>query len=290
MRAAAAAGPRVDDELLAALVELPGSELAGALRAAVAHHLLAVDPRDGRLGFRHELVREAAYAELLPGERRRLHAACARVLGERPELAESPASAAAAVAHHWEAAGDAASALPASLHAAEAAVSVHAPAEALVLYQRALELWDVVADAERVAGIARLDALERTAETAVHAGEAEVAIGLLDEALALVDPAAEPVRAGVLHSQRAWYSWAAGAAGPAMYEHHASALRLIPADPPSEARARAVTDLAYTMMLDGNLGDSHERAVEGVAVARRAGAREIEGLALNVLGRHPRDA
>ena len=118
----------------------------------------------------------------------------------------------------------------------------------------------------------------------MQAGEAGVAVGLLDEALALADPAAEPVRAGILHSQRAWYSWAAGMAGPEMHEHHARALALIPPEPPSKARAQAVTDLAFTDMLDGRMSEALERAQEAVALARDAGAREIEGLALNVLG------
>ena len=273
LRAAAAAGARVDDELLAALVDLPAEELAAALRAAVAHHQL--EERGGRLAFRHELVREAAYAELLPGERRRLHAACARVLEERPELGESPAAAAASVARHWDAAGDAERALAACLRAADAALGVYAPAEALVLYRRALELET---------GTARLDVFERAAEAAVLAGEAEAALDLLDEALALADPAAEPVRTGVLHSQRAWYSWTAGAFGPSTFEHHERALALIPAEPPSEARARAVTDLAFTHMLDSRHIEALECATEAVAAARAAGAREIEGLALNVLG------
>jgi DNA-binding CsgD family transcriptional regulator len=276
LRAAATAGARVDDELLAALVSVP--DLAGALRAAVAHHLLVADPRDGRLAFRHELVREAAYAELLPGERRRMHAACARTLTERPQLGDSPASTAASVARHWDAAGEPARALEACLRAAGAAAAVHAPAEALALYRRALALWG--ADT----GPRRLDVLERAADTAVLAGEAGVALELLDEALALADPEGEPVRTGVLHSQRAWYSWAAGAFGPRTYEHHGSALALIPAEPPSEARARAVTDLAYTSMLDGQMSTAREQGIEAVAVARRAQAREVEGLALNVLG------
>ena len=273
LRAAAAAGARVDDELLAAVVDQLASELAAGLREAVAHHLL--EERDGRLAFRHELVREAAYAELLPGERRRLHAACARVLEQRPELGESAASAAASVARHWDAAGDAERAVAACLRAADAALGVHAPAEALVLYRRALELE---------AGTARLDVFERAAEAAVLAGEAEIALELLDEALAIADSAAEPVRVGVLHSQRAWYSWAGGAYGPSTREHHDRALALIPASPPSEARARAVTDLAYTEMLDGRNAEAVERAEEALAAARAAGAREIEGLALNVLG------
>ena len=162
-------------------------------------------------------------------------------------------------------------------------MSVHAPAEALVLYQRALELWDAVATPSVSPGWRGSTRSSARPRTAVHAGEAEVAIGLLDEALALADPAAEPVRAGILHSQRAWYSWAAGAAGPAMYEHHASALALIPADPPSEARARAVTDLAYTEMLDG-AGRLARAGRRGGGGRPRRRAREIEGLALNVLG------
>jgi DNA-binding CsgD family transcriptional regulator/tetratricopeptide (TPR) repeat protein len=282
LRAAAAAGARVDDELLAALVAF---DPADAVRAAVAHHLLAADPRDGRLAFRHELVREAAYAELLPSERRRLHATCAELLTARPELGgEGAAATAAAIARHWDAAGEPAHALAASARAAAAAEGVHAVSEALLLYERALALWDGVPDAETVTGMTRLDLLERTAQIAVPAGDAGRAVTLLDAALALADPAAEPVRTGVLHSQRAWCGWPAGAAGPATYDHHAAALELIPAEPPSPARARAVTDLAYSDMLDGRQQAASEHATEAVAVARRADAREIEGLALNVLG------
>ena len=141
VRAASAAGARVDDELLAAVLPVPPEDLGAALREAVAHHLLTPDARDGRLSFRHELVREAAYATLLPGERRRLHAACARVLTERPELGGDIPATAAAVAGHWQAAGEARNALGASVRAAEAAEGVHALAEASALYEQALALW-----------------------------------------------------------------------------------------------------------------------------------------------------
>ncbi len=178
------------------------------------------------------------------------------------------------MARHWDAAGDADRALAACLRAAGAAQRVHAPSEALVLYQRALALSEV----------AQLEVFERAADAAVQAGEADVAVGLLDQALALADPAAEPVRAGILHSQRAWYSWAAGIAGPSTHEHHASALALIPAEPPSAARARAVTDLAYTDMLDGRMASRASapwRRWPSPATPARARSK---GLALNVLG------
>ena len=53
------------------------------LREAVSAHVLLVDAGDGAYGFRHALVKEAVYAELLPGERTRLHARYATALAGR---------------------------------------------------------------------------------------------------------------------------------------------------------------------------------------------------------------
>jgi DNA-binding CsgD family transcriptional regulator len=282
VRAAAVAGALVDDELLAALV--PGPELADALRESVAHHVLVADARDGRLSFRHELAREAAYNELLPGERRRLHAACARVLTERPALGgDAVAATAAAIAGHWHAAGDDRSALAAGTRAPIAAEGVHAFAEAAAQYERALDLWERVEHAPDVAGMPRLTMLERASTMLLQSGSARRAIERLDEALALSDPVADPVRAGVLHSQRAWTSWAAGAAGPDTEAHHEAALRLIP-DEPTPERAAAVTDLAFTQMLNGWHTAASVTAREAVDLASQVGDRRVESLARTVLG------
>ena len=77
LRVIAAAGRRVDYRLLAAAL---GSEdgLSAALRAAVDAHVLV--PHAGAFGFRHALLREAVYAEVLPGEREALHARLAAEL------------------------------------------------------------------------------------------------------------------------------------------------------------------------------------------------------------------
>jgi hypothetical protein len=65
LRLAAVAGRRVEHDLLAAVSQLPDDELDQALRDAVAHHVLVADASDAYV-FRHALLREAIYTELLP--------------------------------------------------------------------------------------------------------------------------------------------------------------------------------------------------------------------------------
>ena len=79
LRIAAVAGRRVRHELVAAVGGLATGELEEALAEAVHHHLLVVSD-DGRYRFRHALLREAVLADLLPGERVRLHASIAAYL------------------------------------------------------------------------------------------------------------------------------------------------------------------------------------------------------------------
>ena len=53
--------------------------------------------------FRHALLQEAVYDDLLPGQHARLHARFAAILEERPELITSRGSdqtAASEIAHH----------------------------------------------------------------------------------------------------------------------------------------------------------------------------------------------
>src|SRR5215472_1973470 len=73
LRAAAVAGRRASDDLVRAASALPEPAYDEAIREAVAHQLLVPDGADG-YAFRHALLREAVYNDLLPGERTRLHA------------------------------------------------------------------------------------------------------------------------------------------------------------------------------------------------------------------------
>jgi DNA-binding CsgD family transcriptional regulator len=129
----AVAGRRVSHRLLAAVAGLTDRQLDGALRAAVASQLLVTRPGQDGYDVRHGLLREMTDADLLPGERARLHARLAQTLTGRPELADSPpAVAAAELAAHWDAAGELERALPAAVEAGLAAERAYAFPEALL--------------------------------------------------------------------------------------------------------------------------------------------------------------
>jgi len=94
LRVAAVAGRSVRHELMSAVAGQAPAEMEQALAEAVHRHLLLVS-EDGRYRFRHALLREAVLADLIPGERVRLHAAVAAHLTAHPG-----AGTAAERAHH----------------------------------------------------------------------------------------------------------------------------------------------------------------------------------------------
>jgi predicted ATPase len=135
----AVAGRRVPHGLLAAVACLEDRQLDGALREAVASQLLVTAPGEDGYDVRHTLVREVIDADLLPGERARLHTALADLLGSG-ELDWS--GSAAEVAVHRSRAGDLPNALAWSVRAGVEADGLYAFAEALHHYGRALNLWE----------------------------------------------------------------------------------------------------------------------------------------------------
>jgi DNA-binding CsgD family transcriptional regulator len=185
-RVASVAGRRVPDSLLRAAVDLPTPEVDEALREAVAHHVLVPDGAD-RYAFRHALLQEAVYGDLLPGERVRLHATYARLLTEQGDGAS-----AADLARHCMAALDLPGALSASVRAAEEAVAVLAPAEALTHYNQALQLWSAVPAASRPPGLDAVSLTLRAATAAGSAGELDRAVALAAEAVTLAAASGDP--------------------------------------------------------------------------------------------------
>src|SRR5262249_42594887 len=171
LRVAAAAGPGATQPLLAAVAGMDDAALLDGVRAAVGPQLLPPEPGGEGYGFRHALVAEAVYAELLPGERVRLHTALAGALEAGVDSGDQAASRAARLAYHWAAAGDQPRALAASVAAAAAAEQACAFAEAQLQLERVVLLWDRVPGAQQRAGMDRGSLLSRCAEAAYAAGE-----------------------------------------------------------------------------------------------------------------------
>ena len=178
VRAASVAGRRVSHEMLAQVAGLDGPALDDATRAAVdANVLVAVGARD--YGFRHALLAEAVYDDLLPGERVRLHAAYAHALCD-----EDVEGTAAELALHARAANQPGTAVRASIQAGDEAMAVGGPDEAAKHYQSALE---IVAEHGRAPRDGDGDPEEvDVVSLAVKASEAFTAAGNLFRGLALV--------------------------------------------------------------------------------------------------------
>ena len=234
-RNASVVGRTVPHDLLAALA--PAGSLDAAIRELVDHGQLVLAGEDA-YAFRHALIHEALYRELLPGERRAAHAAVARTLAAYPELAVSPA---AELAHHWDAAGKAEPALAAAVCAAVKAAEGLAPSAAHANYERALRRWPDVADAETVAGVDHDTLLERAAEAASLAGHNQRAVELTNQRLTVLR---DPERVANAYEQ---LSFQARSAGNWELARHASAetVRLLPADSPARLRVES-----WQMMLD----------------------------------------
>jgi DNA-binding CsgD family transcriptional regulator len=276
----AVAGAAVADPLLAEVAGLPEAELLAGLREAVSAHVLLADAGDGTYGFRHALVKEAVYAELLPGERTRLHARFAAALAARDDGGDP--GLAAELAWHWYAAHDLERALPAAVDAGLAAERAYAFAEAQRQFERALELWERSGgEPAAKVGMDKAELLARAGEAAANAGAADRAVALVRGALAEVDPAADPLLAGQLTERLAFHLRVAGR--PGAFEAYQEAVRLVPPGP-TVARARVLAGLGQALMLRARFAESVATCQEAIEVARAAGSPLVEAHALNSLG------
>jgi DNA-binding CsgD family transcriptional regulator/tetratricopeptide (TPR) repeat protein len=284
LRGAAVAASRADEPLLAEVTGLAESDLEESIREAVARHILQVDEQTKTYAFRHSLLSEVVYGDLLPGERRRLHAAVAHWLTDPARTGSSSGRGTAAeLAHHWFVAENRLEALTASVEAGKAASSVHAHLDALRHFERGLELWPRVPDAAERTAMDEAELLGLAAEAADHAGLGQRAVDLGRRAIDKIDEDTEPVRAGIMHSRLATYLWTIGESH-ASGEEHQRAVDLVPSDPPSVERARVVGGLAYMLPAAGRYRESRELAEEAIATLRAAGSHEGEARLLNLLG------
>jgi DNA-binding CsgD family transcriptional regulator/tetratricopeptide (TPR) repeat protein len=288
---AAVAGRQVDHDVLADVCGLPEAELSAALREAIDAQLLIADARDGheRYRFRHALVQEAAYDELLPSERRALHAAYARATEARPAGGgAAAASRLVELAHHWTAAHDPARALTAAVEAGDASRAVYAFAESARQYEHAIELWDVVPATDRPEGRDLADLYDAASAAATVVGDASRAVTLAQHGIDLADK--EPVetddqrrRAARAHERYGFAAWLAGDTAVSI-EQLELAVALLEGTGATVDEARVLAGLAANLMLAGRASESVPFAERAVQAARAIGDQAIESRGLGILG------
>jgi DNA-binding CsgD family transcriptional regulator/tetratricopeptide (TPR) repeat protein len=283
VRVAAVLDRPVTHALLEAVAELTPAEVMEGAREAVAHQVL-VAGAEGTYAFRHALVGEAVHEDLLPGEDTALHARIAEAIEARPELLGdvTEATAVAELACHWRAAHELSRSLGASVRAGFAAKRVYAYDEGQRQFERALELWERVPDAQERAGIDRVEVLRHAATCAGARGEGSRAVALIREALAGLDEDADPLRAALLYRRLGHFLRQTGAGGES-FAAFDRAVALLPAGPSAE-RARVLEERARVEMLMGDFTQAQATVKQSLAEARAAGAELTEVRALNTLG------
>jgi DNA-binding CsgD family transcriptional regulator/tetratricopeptide (TPR) repeat protein len=236
---------------------------------------VAALPAEAIVGIRHPLIARSIEADLLPGQRRRHHAALAEGLADRP----------GSQARHWLAAHQLGPARAAAIEAAALAENVDSLADALAHLELALEIDDrTIPPGGEADPAAPASLLARAAEAAFADGRLARATAYAESAIARLDERTDRVRVGLLFERLGRYRRAAGDQAGSILAH-TRAVELVPATP-SRERALVLSALAQVRMLEGTFSESERLADEAIQVARTVGpaARGEEGHATCTLG------
>jgi DNA-binding CsgD family transcriptional regulator len=189
--AAAVLGQRFDYALLNAVV--PGS--TEAVEEALARGVLVAD--GSRLGFRHELIREAVEASISPPRVAELHARAVSALVNQAGAVDN-----ARLAHHAELAGLHLEACRYATLASVEAERLGAPLQARLQAERALRLGEDLADPERYELLIRYSRAANFTSTRY-----EEAVSGAEQALAVAEQLGDPLRQARALGALAWALW-----------------------------------------------------------------------------------
>jgi len=146
--------------------------------------------------FKHALIQEVVYRNLLEPERRRLHASAGRALeslyaGRHDEVAEM-------LAHHFGASDLDDKAVDYAIRAGEKAIHRWANTEALAAFEAALARLDRMPDVERNR-LLRIDALLKQSEVRFALGEHSRHLAALEAIRPIIESSADPPRRALWH-------------------------------------------------------------------------------------------
>ncbi|HET7684506.1 MAG TPA: BTAD domain-containing putative transcriptional regulator [Marmoricola sp.] len=268
LTAAAVIGRRFELPLLAATLDLEETAVLDLLEPAIAVDLVQ-DLGADVFRFVHALVRDAAYDELGPSRRERMHARVAELVAG---TADAPQRA-AEIARHWAAAGkrQVRNAWQSAAGAGAVALEWHGAEEAAEHYAAALALQseDRTATARE-----RFDVLLGYADACRWSTRMVEMTEAADEAILLAEGLDRPdllVRATTVETAGAvWPVRVYGAVNADVVAAMRSTLAALPRDD-SELRCRLLLALAGELYYAGAERELDALVEEGVAMARRLG-------------------
>jgi len=270
LRCATVLGKSFDFALLVGVAERPAGAVLQAMETCVAERFLETDvQRDNGYRFRHALIREAIYTEMIISRRRLLHSRAADV------IRESPAEAPAELAEQLIAAGRVEEAGPACAAAAEDAIRRFAPREACDLFERAA--GNTRDPHERGRLLCRLgEAWHQTIDVAA-------AERYLDEGVALLESCGDSLTAAHHRLRLGRCCWDRGDHERARH-HYEQACAVLESAGPSEDLATAYASLCSLRVyaLDGLA--AQPLAEQALATATAAGTIETRIVARDWLG------
>jgi hypothetical protein len=265
---AAVIGRVFDLDLLARVTEMDENALFDLIdRASEARLLTEVQGVIDRFRFTHALTQHTLYEDLSPSRRARLHRKVAEALEKM--CWETPGARAGELARHYVAAAkaeDSAKALSYSMMAGRQALADLAPADAVVWFEQALQLYpqvppEVSLECDLLVGLgtaqrqvgdpAHRQSLLRAAQLAIDAGDA-----------------VRLARAAVANN-RGTYS-VVGQVDGGRLEVLRAALTMLP-DDDSAMRAELLSTLAVELSYSAQLQERNQLAMESVAMAQRVG-------------------
>jgi len=260
--AAAVIGQRFDHALLDAVV--PGG--AEAVEEALARGVLVAD--GGRLGFRHELIREAIEASVSPPRLAGLHARVFEALTAQAGTTDS-----ARLAHHAELAGLRGEACRYAGRASLEAERVGALRETRLQAERAIRLGDELAESERFELLLRYSRASNFSSTRY-----EDAIDSARQALMIAERIGDPLLQARALGALSWALWSFDC----MLEARNSAQRAIELlETTSDVAALARAESAR-IRIEATAFDPQAALVAGTRALELAGAARLDDVRLDI--------
>ncbi|GAA4528180.1 helix-turn-helix transcriptional regulator [Amycolatopsis samaneae] len=278
LRVLSVANDSVSHAALSEVAGLGEAELDEALREAVQHHVLVIE--NGFYDFRHALLQEAVYGDLLPGERGRMHAAYAARIRARPQGRGHDAK----LAYHSLESKDFATALTALWCAMAEAEKLGAPGAALRHVEQALSIWDAVPEEGRPEGVDELRLLHNASYFAGTTGEPERATAYARSATQALTPEIPLERAAGTWRRLAETLLSLEGTIDEAVSAIDQAWALVEHTGPSATRAWVLASRAGILRVIDQYEQAMESALAAVSDAREVGAMGAEASALVTLG------